>query len=240
MALIGFEYLVSYVLLLVVVLNSTLRLSRAQVLQRHFGDLAVRAQEEERQRIGRELHDQVSQDLAAIAICQSKIIQSIHPDRVELLSEVVKQKKNIEELAEAIHSLSRDLHPYKLKLLGTEKALTSYCADFEQRHALPVEPVIDLGSAAVSAEGVLCLCRVLQESLANVQKHAKAAEVKVSLSRVGRTCELRAFIEANRLAGHAHAPGSRRASRPGDLVVKQSRDCPQVISQSYKLFSPII
>jgi signal transduction histidine kinase len=190
MAVSGFEHLVVYVLLLVVVLLQARRLYRAEVLRTYYGDLAVCAQEEERQRIGRELHDQFSQDVAAISIWQSKLIQSIHPNQVELLSQAVKQKQRIDDLANAIHTLSRDLHPYKLKLLGTEKALKACCSEFEHRHAIPVEQIVDLGSAIISAEVALCLYRVLQESLGNVQKHARAAKVKVSLSRVGRTCEL--------------------------------------------------
>ena len=148
-------------------------------------DLAGRlitAQEEERRRIARELHDGVNQDLAALSIALSAIADG-HPDTtpIDRRQQFARLQGRAVELAEAIRHLSHDLHPGVLQYAGLPTALRSHCRDFERDHGLSVTYHADEDLGTVPPDVALCLYRVTQEALRNAARHAKASHVWVSL-----------------------------------------------------------
>jgi signal transduction histidine kinase/ABC-type uncharacterized transport system substrate-binding protein len=159
---------------------------RSETQVRDLAGRLLTAQEEERRRIARDLHDDVNQELTAQSIALSTLGKRLTDvatpaDREEL----GRLETRTSDLARAIRHLSHSLHPGALQHVGLVAALRGYCRGFEREHGLPVtvEPASDLG--AVPSDVALCLYRVTQEGLGNVARHAKADHVRLALSREG-------------------------------------------------------
>jgi PAS domain S-box-containing protein len=140
------------------------------------------AQEEERRLLARELHDDVSQRLAAVAIDVG-----IFERQMKSLPEPVrKQLWEIEgqlvELSTEIHNLSRQLHPSIIDDLGLVDAIQSECNRFSVRERILVEFAVKHAPKAMPKDVALCLYRITQESLRNIAKHAQTEKAHVSLS----------------------------------------------------------
>ncbi|HXJ82156.1 MAG TPA: ATP-binding protein [Candidatus Methylomirabilis sp.] len=144
----------------------------------------ITAQEEERRRIARDLHDGVNQDLAALSIALAAIEDGL-PEGTPIgrRQEFARLQARAVELAEAIRHLSHELHPGVLQYAGLTSALRSHCREFEREHGLPVTYRADDDLGAVPPDIALCLYRVTQEALKNAARHAKAGQVWVSLAR---------------------------------------------------------
>jgi PAS domain S-box-containing protein len=140
-------------------------------------------QEAGNKELARELHDALSQKLAALAMEVSTLLQSTSKSPESLPERVRALSTRINGLAEDVHAMSRRLHPAILDELGLEAALREECLGFSTQEGVPVQ----FGSEGVPSslpEGIsLCLYRVAQESLRNIAKHAKAANVRIVLSR---------------------------------------------------------
>lgn len=150
----------------------------------------IHAQEEERMRIARELHDDVSQRMALLQIGLKKFEQ----ETAGLSSKARQQLQNIAdvatEAASSIHDLSHQLHPSKLDTLGLVASLGGYCREFSERHDLQVQFVHHEVPGQIPKDVTLCLFRIAQEALRNVVKHSGAAEAKVELSSHGDRIDL--------------------------------------------------
>jgi two-component system, NarL family, sensor kinase len=154
---------------------------------RDIRDLAGRlitAQEEERRRIARELHDGVNQDLAALSIALSAIEDGLPESTpIDRRQQFARLQTRAVELAEAIRHLSHELHPGVLQYAGLATALRSHCREFERDHGLSIAYHVDDNLGTVLPDVALCLYRVTQEALRNAASHAKADHVWVSLER---------------------------------------------------------
>jgi PAS domain S-box-containing protein len=148
----------------------------------------ITAQEEERSRIARELHDDLSQRLALLQISLQQFKQSMPG----LSSSAEQHLRSIEELANELssdlHSLSHELHPAKLETLGLVASLQGLCNEFSAQHELAVRFVHSNTPEQIPKDVTLCLFRITQEALHNVVKHSGAAEATVELS--GRADEI--------------------------------------------------
>ncbi len=166
-------------------------LERTTVSKSELEELAGRlitAQEDERQRIARELHDDITQRLAAIAIDAGTLGRSAEPSRLQEGLERVKSQ--MAQLARDIHGLSRRLHPKLLDDLGLVAAIGAECRALFERGGPPVEfsPLGDF--TAVPKPVALSLFRIVQESLRNIEKHAAAEQVTIRLQRDGAFAHL--------------------------------------------------
>jgi len=142
----------------------------------------VEAQEEERRRISQELHDDISQRLAALAI-QAEVLhqaQGISPE--ELQGKLGELQKQMEALSEDLRRTARNLHPFTLTHLGLEPALRSYCAEFSSLKQFKVRFTARALPGTIPSGVALCVYRVVQEALGNVAKHAGAKRAVVSVS----------------------------------------------------------
>ncbi|MFN0104616.1 MAG: HAMP domain-containing protein [Bryobacteraceae bacterium] len=136
-------------------------------LRRLSGRL-IAAQEDERRRIARELHDDFSQRLAAAAIAAGQ-------GRIEPV------RRQLALLAEELHALSRRLHPSMLDDLGLEAAIAAECRASFERGGPPVDFAVE-GPLPDSGPDVdLALYRIVQEGLRNIARHANAQQVTVRL-----------------------------------------------------------
>jgi signal transduction histidine kinase len=140
----------------------------------------IEAQERERTRIGRELHDDIGQRLAMLAVDLEQVREN-PPNLSELPSRIGELQTQTSEIATDIQSLSHELHSSKLELLGVAAAMRGFCREFGQhRNAEIVFDVRDLPSP-LSGDISLCLFRVLQEALHNSAKHSGVRRFEVRL-----------------------------------------------------------
>jgi signal transduction histidine kinase len=184
-------------------------------------DLAGRliaAQEDERRHIARELHDDLNQQVAALAIGISRLKRQF-PDAGDAVQEqIVRLREKTDCLSERIRQLSHDLHSSILQHVGLTAALNSYCVEFSDREGIAVTLDIRDGVEAVSQDAALCLYRVAQESLRNVARHSGARSAIVALVRVNGAVELRVADQ-----GVGFDPGQARESRGLGLVSMEER-----------------
>ncbi len=141
----------------------------------------ISAQEAESKRLGRELHDAFGQRLAVLGI-ELDLLRRTPPDSPALLQErLARLGEQVSELAVCFHETSRTLHPATLDDLGLCAALKVECAVFSEQHGIPVKFSARTLPERLPEDISLCLYRVVQESLWNIRKHARARQVRVAL-----------------------------------------------------------
>ncbi|MBA4419385.1 MAG: hypothetical protein C0392_15995 [Syntrophus sp. (in: bacteria)] len=168
-----------------------LRISQRD-LRRLAGRLLM-AEEEERRRVARELHDDFTQRLAALAIETGKFKKNLSAKCPDMVPEIDTLKEQIVNLSAALHHLSRDLHPSIIDDLGMAKAIESECTRFAQQEGMDVSFMTRGVPNKVNKEVSVPLYRIVQEALRNVVKHAQTRKARVSL--IGSTRVLRLYIE---------------------------------------------
>ena len=140
----------------------------------------LRAQDQERQRIARELHDDMTQRLAVLAVEIGSLGRTSSSDP-QTEAHIESLRKAAAQLAEDVHNFAYRLHPSLLEHLGLEAAIRDHVDDFSRRSGLKVRYMQRCVPQSVSLDVGTCLYRVTQESLQNVLKHAEASEVQVRL-----------------------------------------------------------
>jgi len=140
----------------------------------------VTAQEEERTRIARELHDDLSQRLALAAITLQSLSENLPRKRSEIAATMRSVWRQVGEISSDVHRLSRDLHPSTLGL-GLGAALKNLCKGVERQHGIRVDVNCSDLPDAVASDVSLCLYRVAQEALNNVVKHSEVKEARLEV-----------------------------------------------------------
>ena len=141
----------------------------------------VQAQEEERRRVARELHDHITQLLCAILIRSQVLAAGISVRDMPMKSEALKLRDLLGQAAEEVERISCHLRPSVLAELGLEVVLRETSVAFAERTGLAMKLVCAPLTARLPAEAELTLYRILQEALKNVEKHASARHVTVCL-----------------------------------------------------------
>lgn len=142
----------------------------------------IEAQEVERRKIARELHDDFNQRLAALSLDVEGLERNSIPPTEPVVQQLAKIRGNIAQLSDDLHDLAYKLHPSLIEHVGLEVAIRDHITEFTKRTGLPVLFTAREVPAAISNEVTTNLFRVMQESLQNVFKHAKATDVRVKLS----------------------------------------------------------
>lgn len=140
--------------------------------------LLLNAQEEERGRIARELHDSIGQDLALLVINLQNAVQQSQSFE-ELGGRVARLATSAERIGMAVSRISREIHSSELDLLGLNVAVSRVCREFSLTYGIDTRLSCGNLPSGISKDVALCLYRVLQESLHNVAKHSKAGHVEV-------------------------------------------------------------
>jgi signal transduction histidine kinase len=141
----------------------------------------IDAQEEERKRIGRELHDHVSQTLGllAIKIDQLRMRGEIAPAVGRALDEL---RRDTSDITGDVHRLSHRLHSSTLDYLGIVPALQKLVSEFSERHRIAIMFAHASVPAPLPSEVALCLFRVAEETLTNIAKHSHAHTAQVQIA----------------------------------------------------------
>jgi PAS domain S-box-containing protein len=145
----------------------------------------IEAQEQERARIARDLHDDINQRLALLSIDVGQL--RAYPSEIEARGREV--CKRIGEISADVQALAHDLHPSKLEYLGAVAGMKSWSRDFAERQKLELDFTADVRSPLPPEIGVT-LFRVLQEALQNIVKHSGAKRVQVQLREDSETLHL--------------------------------------------------
>jgi two-component system sensor kinase FixL len=138
----------------------------------------IYAQEVERMRIARDLHDDLSQSLALLSV-ELEVFGQSQPARLVKIQEFSAQVKR---LSSEVHRLSHDLHPAKLEQLGLVAAVRGFCKEFAAAHEMAIEFADRSVPRAIPEDTALCLYRIAQEALHNVVKHSGGTTARVELT----------------------------------------------------------
>src|SRR5246127_1436149 len=136
----------------------------------------IEAQEQERARIGRELHDDINQRLAMLSL----ELEQLEENPAEIQTRVKELRREMAEVSNDVQAMSHDLHSSKLEYLGIVAGIKSWCKEFGERQRVEIDFSNDVHSALPFEIG-LSLFRVLQEALHNVMKHSGVKRIEVQL-----------------------------------------------------------
>jgi len=152
----------------------------------------IDAHEEERTWIARELHDDINQRLALLAVNLERMKQDLPASRVNGNRAVTEACEFIREIGGDIQALSHRLHSSKLEYLGLEVAAAGFCKELSLQHKVKVDFHSEGIPKTLPKEISVCLFRVLQEALQNAAKHSGAKHFEVSLK--GETNEIQLSV----------------------------------------------
>ena len=141
----------------------------------------IAAQDDERARLARELHDDVTQQLALLNMRLDGLARAVPASVTDGRQRINEAREDVLKLVQDIHALSHRLHPPRLEYLGIAPAAAALCREISSQQSVEVSFAAESVPESVSKRIVLCLYRVLQESLQNAIKHSGTPKVAVSL-----------------------------------------------------------
>jgi PAS domain S-box-containing protein len=167
--------------------EESLRESEQQL--RHLSSQILTAQETERRRISRELHDELGGALAVLKLRTSHLEKNLREGQVELREECQRNLKYIDEIIENTRRLSRDLSPSILEDIGLTSALRWLIDNFINHYKIKVASGIVNVDHLFPKDSQIMIYRVFQEALTNIGKHAQASNVTLNVQlEEGRAC----------------------------------------------------
>jgi PAS domain S-box-containing protein len=197
--------------------EDALRQSQAEL--RELSAQVLQAREDEKTRIARELHDELGQQLTALKMDLEWARGRLPADAAEVSDKLARMNSTLDRTVTATRRISADLRPLMLDDLGLAEAAEWLAKDFEQRSGIVCELALEDPDALSSLEDATgtALYRMLQESLTNVARHAKATHVEVALGVAGG--EVTLTIEDD---GRGITDGDRR--KTGSFGLKGLRE----------------
>jgi two-component system sensor histidine kinase UhpB len=203
-------------------------LDRLEVERRESARRVLRAQEAERLRIARGLHDEVGQVLTGVLLGLDFLTSAAGDDRRRNVEDT---KQAVRQALEEVRRIARELRPEMLEELGLTSALTELSRRFAEQSGVAVERRFAENLPPLSDEAELAVYRVAQESLTNVARHAQASQVDLALEPGADSVVLRVVDDGRGMAetiatnGHGGLRGMRERAllAGGALAVKRSR-----------------
>lgn len=157
---------------------------------RDLGGRLITAQEEERSRVARELHDDLNQRMALLSVELEQLSQRMPASQSNLRSSIRNVWERAQEISSELHRVSYQLHPSKLDHLGLVAAARSLCQELAGLHEIKISFKEKGCNEPLPKDVTLCLFRIVQESLRNVIKHSGAHEAKVTLAGTAHVIHL--------------------------------------------------
>lgn len=204
-------------------------LERLETERRESGRRALQAQELERLRIARGLHDEVGQVLTGVLLQLDAIGDAVADEH---RSELARAKQSVRQALEEVRRISHELRPEMLEHLGLVSALTALARRFRDASGIDVEWDFARTLPALSDDAELALYRIAQESLTNVARHSDATRVGLSLEAGTNSVVLRVadngvgFLDGSAPEGHGGLRGMRERALlvGGALAIKPALD----------------
>ena len=150
---------------------------------RNMAGKLIAAQELERARIARDMHDDFSQQLAALVLSMSALRRHRFRDEAELHGALTTLQERTVALTDQIRHFSHDLHPGILDHVGLVPALRRYCTEFAQQQELRLKVAAQDDLGEIPRDVALSVYRIVQEGLRNIVNHARVREASVSIAR---------------------------------------------------------
>jgi PAS domain S-box-containing protein len=141
----------------------------------------IEAQESERARIARDLHDDIGQRIALLSFKHEQTKSAAAASGPEILNRWNELRKQIVDISSAVHALSHSLHSASLRHIHVSKAMHELCVELSDQHNVEISFAYNKIPETVRPEISICLFRVLQEALHNAVKHSGAREFDVEL-----------------------------------------------------------
>ena len=164
--------------------------NRPGAVLKHLTGKLLQAQEEERRRLARDLHDGLNQQLAMLAVELGVLARQVPDNQSRLRDQILSLRSRTEGLSNDVRCMTHHLHPATLEHLGLVSALRSYCVEFSRCQPVQVRFAARGDVGQVPSEVALSLYRIAQEALRNIAKHAGALEAWVSIGRKGHNLNL--------------------------------------------------
>jgi len=158
---------------------------RAGTALRFLTGRLIQAQEEERRRLARELHDGLNQQLAMLTVELGMVAKQIPETTPALREQICRLRDRSERLANDLRRMTHQLHPAALEHLGLVSALRSHCSEISEDKGIKVRFRVLSEIDRVGPEVAVCLYRIAQEALCNVSKHSSAREAWVEMDQKG-------------------------------------------------------
>jgi signal transduction histidine kinase len=155
---------------------------RARLTQKALSGRLISAQEQERRRIARELHDNISQMLGLMSTELEQANLNSNGSFATMKRRLENLNKHCLEIVREVHSLSHQLHSSKLEYLGVAIAIRGFCNEFSETHGLSVEFTGENVPGDLPNDVALCLFRIAQEALNNARKYSGTKNFTVELS----------------------------------------------------------
>jgi len=150
---------------------------------RHLTRAMVVQEESEHRHLAREIHDDIAQRVATLAMRLAKLKNMLSlPEGYKVNEDFMALQKNHAELAQTLSNLARRLHPRVVEDLGLCSAISALVSEYKNSWGLQIEYFCDMANQEIQPEAALTLYRVVQQALANVHKHAKTDKARVFLS----------------------------------------------------------
>jgi signal transduction histidine kinase len=150
----------------------------------------IEAQEEERRRIAREIHDDYNQRLAVVAIDMEELAENIGHLNGDGTARLRELSNYVSELGADLHALSHRLHSSTLESLGLVAGIEAFCEEFADQQEIQIKFDHENVPSRVPEDAALCLFRIAQEGLRNVKRHSGAKEAEVRLESVDENLHL--------------------------------------------------
>jgi signal transduction histidine kinase len=164
-------------------------LEQSHLLQgqlRHLSRQLLLAQEEERKRISRELHDEIAQTLTSINVRLAALNTAATVNTKDLQKKIAGAQRMVEKSVDIVHRFARELRPTVLDDLGLIPALHSFVKDFSKRSRVHVRLTVYAAVEQLDNFKRTVIYRVTQEALTNVARHAHASRVDVRIHKLSR------------------------------------------------------
>jgi PAS domain S-box-containing protein len=187
--------------------------NRASAQLRTLNHRLITAEEQERRRLSRELHDSAGQLAVALQISLSLISNKLPVEQEKMRSELDEVLQICDRLYEELRAVSHALRPPEIEELGLNETLRMYCQEFGRLMHLPIEYEGD-GLPGLPYDVCITFYRFLQEALTNVVKHAQAKNVRVQLSN-SRNGQITLAVEDDGVGIPLSSPAAALLDRPG-------------------------
>ena len=162
-------------------IDTTDQMLAQQALKKVSGQL-IEAQEQERSRIARDLHDDICQRLALLSMEIEQANSASSEPSEATKTKLEKIRDHCSEIANDVQSMSHHLHSSKLDILGVVSAIRSFCAEFSQQHGVTVDFTEKNIPRDLPSDISLCLFRIAQEALQNAVKYSGTSQFTVALA----------------------------------------------------------
>jgi len=166
----------------IVTSHNVTQLKKSELQIRSLTQDLLKAQELERQRIARELHDNVAQNLGALKLAFETLFDGQPDVSADIRRQVADFSEQLSDAISKVRSMSYNMQPLSLEQLGLAHAVDSFCDDYQQVNALSVDcSYAGFEKLTLDFETQINVYRFVQEAMNNVSKHAEADNIKVRL-----------------------------------------------------------